>query len=137
MPLVKWQCNFEGKYSVIWGRLPLLSLRGVKSGVPWGSNLRLHPRSAGPITSSLSNSENRLEAKPALTWRPGWRSGQWHPTSGQRQVLGATELGFVRSVLHFSDSSSLDRELISDCFVPRLVGLAKTIPEKSSAPLTD
>jgi hypothetical protein len=63
-------------------------------------------------TSSLPNSENQLAAKPALTWRPGWRSGQWHPTSGQLLVLGATELGFVRSVLHFPDCSSFDRKLV-------------------------
>jgi len=53
-----------------------------------------------------------LATKSALTWRQGWRSGQWHPIFGQHQVLGATELGFARSVLHFLDSSSFDRELV-------------------------
>jgi hypothetical protein len=33
--------------------------------------------------------------------------------SGQHQVVGATELGFARSVLHLPDCSSVDRELVS------------------------
>ena len=49
---------------------------------------------ATAITISRSISENRLVTKPALTSRPG----QWHPTSGRHQALGATDLSFVRSV---------------------------------------
>jgi hypothetical protein len=61
-------------------------------------------------SSSLSNSENWLAGNPALTWCPG----QWHPASDQHQVLGATDLGFVRSVLESADCSLFDRDLESD-----------------------
>ncbi len=59
--------------------------------------------------SSLSNSDDRLAAHSPLTWCPG----QWHPASDQHQVLGATDLGFVRSVLDLADYSSFDREQVS------------------------
>ena len=48
----------------------------------------------------------------ALTWRPGWRPGQWHPASGQDQALGATDLGFGRSVPGLHEYSSFDCELV-------------------------
>ncbi len=53
----------------------------------------------GTDTSSLLNSEYRLAAKPALTWYPGGCPGQWHPASDQHKFRGATDVGFVRSVL--------------------------------------
>jgi hypothetical protein len=55
-------------------------------------------------------------SKTALTWRPGCRSGQWHPTSGPHQVLGAIlrlGAGFGRSVQYLPEYSSFDRELVS------------------------
>jgi hypothetical protein len=63
-------------------------------------------------TCSLANSENRLAANPALTWC----SGQWHPASDQRQVLGAPDLGPVRSVQDLTDYPSFDCELILAVF---------------------
>jgi hypothetical protein len=66
-----------------------------------------------PNTDALSNSENPLAANPALTWYPGGCPGQWHPASDQHQVLGATDPGFVRSVLELADCSLFDREIVS------------------------
>jgi hypothetical protein len=62
--------------------------------------------------SPLSNSEDRLKERPALTWRPGGLPGQWHPTRQQGPVLGASDLGSGRSVLDLATSSSFDRELV-------------------------
>ena len=52
--------------------------------------------------------ENRLIAQPALTWR----AGQWHPAFDQHSARGATDPGFVRSVLDLADHSLIDRELV-------------------------
>jgi hypothetical protein len=65
----------------------------------------------GGYANSLSNGGSQLLAKSALTWRPEWRSGQWHPGSDVDRTLGATDLGFVRSVLDL-DCSSFDREFV-------------------------
>jgi hypothetical protein len=49
-------------------------------------------------------------SKTALTWRSGRCSGQWHPASSQPPVLGATDLGFVRSVLDLAIVSLFERQ---------------------------
>jgi hypothetical protein len=90
---------------------PPNSMPGAKLCVIEGMGHKL-PGVLRPHTSLRSNSENRLVAGPALTWHQGWRSGQWHPASGQSQALGATDLGFVRSVLALV-CSSLDPKLVS------------------------
>jgi hypothetical protein len=38
--------------------------------------------------------------------------GQWHPASAQYPVLGATDLGFIRSVMNLADFSLFDGELV-------------------------
>lgn len=61
----------------------------------------------GADTRSLSNSENRLVAKPALTC-----PRQCHPASDQHRDMIATAPGFVRSVSDSADYSSFVSELV-------------------------
>jgi hypothetical protein len=66
----------------------------------------LHPLGRPPAADCVGHGPTYVqEAEAALTWRPG----QWHPTSGPQRVLGATDLGFVRSVLDLEDYPLSDR----------------------------